>query len=155
MFNLISTTVRSSFPLYLYIGPISGTLTRQSTILVCSHSAIGKQCPARVQLHLRWPMSRPRSLYHWQDIPHITLGTPRTLWSGQVHQTCRRGEHYILWCKGLLHICSSGPCHLHYQAQVGTGHTTTSQNLHVSTTHHKTVEFCLKNTYFLFQGKYL
>ena len=46
--------------------------------------------------------------------------------------------HYIIWCEGPFHICSSGPWHLRHQTQVETGHTTTSQYLHVNTAHHNT-----------------
>ena len=41
--------------------------------------------------------------------------------------------------EALFPICSSGPCHLHYQTQAGTGHTTASQNIHAHTSHHHTV----------------
>ena len=62
--------------------------------------------------------------------------------------------YYILYCAGPLHISPSGTYHPHHQAQVGTGHSTTPQDIHVSTTHHNTVGDLPQNNYFPFKGKY-
>ena len=64
------------------------------------------------------------------------------------------GMHYILWCEEPLQISPSGPCHLHQQAQVGTGHSTTPQDIHINTTHPNTVGGLPSNSYFFFKGKY-
>ena len=46
------------------------------------------------------------------------------------------GECITLYdLKTLFHICSSGPCHLHYQTKVTTGLTSTQQDLHVHKPH--------------------
>ena len=65
--------------------------------------------------------------------------------------------HYILWCEGPLHICSSEPCHLHNQAQSGTGYKLhlTDPPLSIDHTSQHCWQFCLqKYPYFLFPVKY-
>ena len=74
----------------------------------------------------------------WWLVGHfsITSGHPKLYRPHKVHQVWGRGVHIILWCGGPLHICDSGPCHLHHQTKITTGLTTKQQDLHVHTAHH-------------------
>ena len=65
-----------------------------------------------------------------------------------------RGGHHLLWCKGSFYFSSHLTIHPNCQTKATTGHHTTTKHLHVHTTNHHPMEFCLTNTYFLFQGKY-
>ena len=89
---------------------------------------------AGVWFYMGWPRSWLTSSGHCEDIPLISLGTLNILWTRTYP--------------------SIGPCHLHNQTSVVTGHTATQQNLHVHTLHHHTAGILSQNTCFLFQGKY-
>ena len=58
--------------------------------------------------------------------------------------------YYFIWCLCTFHICAYRTCYHHYPNQVRTGPRTPHKNNHES---RADIEFCLKTTYFQFQGR--
>ena len=78
-----------------------------------------------------------------------------TFHSTNTKQKAGTGRGYnLLWCKGTLHLSTSSPIHWNSQTETNTGsNSTTRTNMSIQQIV-QLLEFCLTNTYFLFQGKY-
>ena len=60
----------------------------------------------------------------------------------------------ILWCQGTIYISAHRACHRDHQETSRRWQGPPTKNINDSKSHHLSVEICLKNTYFIFWGRY-
>ena len=70
------------------------------------------------------------------------------------HKTTQRSMHHVIWCEGTVHICANTACHIYHQKIIRRGWGTPAKNQHVSEPLISLLEFCLRSTYFTFQGRF-
>ena len=70
------------------------------------------------------------------------------------HQVTTRWVYTFLSCKGTFHLSANNIWHQYHQRPADQRPGTPPQNIHDSWTNHLPIGFCLKNTYFVFQGMY-